>query len=115
MMDENANKEAVEVPVTKTKAERFAENPDSFICVEDCLLVIEVKRDEHGRILKYLMKADIRSEDEAHVAKGRAGMIVDSVLSQLMFRRAATNPVITPGGGNNKFMPNLRNFLNKKK
>ena len=95
------------------KAEQFEKNPDDFINVNDCLVVVECKRDEIGKVSHYRMKANIHSEDEMHIAKGRAQMIVDTAYMALLRRKSQEKAIVTPGNGNKNFIPGLRNFLKK--
>lgn len=79
------------------KAKAFAENPDDFVNYKDCLVVVEGKRDESGRLTHYRMNASIFAEDEAHIAKGRANMMVDSALMSLLNAKRQS-PIIKPSG-----------------
>jgi hypothetical protein len=37
-----------ETPVEKTKAEKFTDNPDAFVDVRDCLLIVSKRTTEQG-------------------------------------------------------------------
>ena len=107
-----SEEQSTEKSEEQTKAELFEENPDHFIHVGDCIVVVAVKRDEKGKISHYMMNSHITTEDEGHIAKGRAQLIIDSALMGLM-RKKAEGGIIRPGSGNGGFMPGLRKFLKK--
>ena len=80
--------EEVKQLAAEQKAKDFADNPDDFININDCLVIVDAKRNEEGRCTHYRMKANIYSEDEAHIAKGRATMIIDSTLMRLLQKKS---------------------------
>ena len=85
--NEKHYKKVEETPEELRKA-AFEKDPESFVHLEDCLLVIACQRDEKGKIVSYGMHGTIRTEDEAHIARGRASMIVDTCLAQILQKRA---------------------------
>ena len=86
-MGEAKHKEEAEL---EKKKALFEQNPDAFFDCRECLVVIMPKRDENGKIVRYRMAANIQSEDEAHIAKGRANMAIDTVLMRLMTKKEAS-------------------------
>lgn len=115
MEEENKSEQPEDKTPEQIKAEKFAADPDAFVHVDDCLVVVAVTRDAAGRIETYRMTANIRSEDEAHIARGRAQRVIDSVEMQRQRQQIQQKTIISPVNGNKQFMPGLRNFLKNKK
>ena len=88
--------EEVKQLAAEQKAKDFSDNPDDFVNIHECLVVIDARRDEQGRVTHYRQKSNIRTEDEAHIATGRAKMIIDTTLIHAM-RMKAQSSIIKPG------------------
>ena len=91
------------------KEKDFLANPDHYVHIGDCLVVVDVIRDDEGKILKYRMNSNILKEDEGHIARGRANMIIDTALFGLV-RQKQQSAIIKPGmpGNGNRIMPGVR-------
>jgi len=83
---------------TKSKAELFAENPDRFEDLTECVLVIKRTEKENGKAGMSVM-VQAQSDNEAILAKEYAKRALDAFSAQLAMRSAQSESrIVTPNG-----------------
>ncbi len=98
------SKANVGVPIQKTKAEIFAEDPDRFIDTHD--LIIAIVKGENQSLLP-LVGAKGISGIETFAVAGIVEEIMTSIRAQMRERAQATKPVIVSPNGKQPFYKNI--------